>query len=307
MIEATVEKESESVPREEFEAEARVSPFKAFHAALSALTDEAKVHVGPDGLAVRAVDTAHVSMVDARLDKAAFLRFRATEFDLGIDLTKLKEFLGIVRAGQESSFGMRFDPARNRIVLTARNTTRTMSLVDTAGMSDPKVNLDKYAATVRVRVDDFKRALKAAADVTDAVKLTATPAGLTVEGKGDTDDVETTFPKVHLTALTVKGAKVRSRFPLDDLTKLVDACDGYEMEIGLGDDYPIRLAWDLRGWSGDTTTCGRVTVYLAPRIEDEYEAKPTPPEPVVMPASTTTQEDIEEMREREDESDHDEA
>src|SRR5512136_1095712 len=125
-----------------FEAKLKADVLKELVDVVSTLVDEAKLNVGKDSVTVKAVDPAHVAMVDLSLDRGAFESFKAEETELGLDMDKMKEILRLAKAGEGISIA--HDEDKNRLVVTVGNTTRRMSLVDTAGMSDhnvPSLNL----------------------------------------------------------------------------------------------------------------------------------------------------------------------
>src|SRR3989304_1283170 len=120
-----------------FEAKVKADVLKEVVDVISTLGGEAKFNVTKDGVSVKAVDPAHVAMVDLSLDRGAFEAYRADECELGIDMDKVKEGLSLAKAGD--TITMTHEEDKNRLDLKVGNTTRRMSLVDTAGMSDPKV------------------------------------------------------------------------------------------------------------------------------------------------------------------------
>ncbi|MCJ2520488.1 MAG: DNA polymerase sliding clamp [Candidatus Thermoplasmatota archaeon] len=228
---------------------------------ISTLVDEAKFNISPDSLSVRAVDPAHVAMVDMSVDKAAFEEYKADEGELGIDLDKIKEVLRLARSGDVISLD--HDEDRNRLVVHVGNITRQMSLVDTAGMSDPKVpNLDLPAKIV-LRTNEMRQGIKASESVSDHIALVAHSDGFEMISEGDADTVRLDLPKDLLDELQCKE-KVRSLFPLDYFSNMVKAISGTStLTIHLGNDYPVRMEFTFAGENG------RATYLLAPRIESE--------------------------------------
>src|SRR2546425_12697858 len=122
--------------RELFEAKVKADVLREVVDVVSTLVDEAKFNVGKDSIIVKAVDPAHVAMVDLSLDRGAFEAYKADEGELGIDMDKMKEILRLAQAREASAF--RHSEDKNRLLGTVGNTTRRMALLDTARMSDPK-------------------------------------------------------------------------------------------------------------------------------------------------------------------------
>jgi len=225
------------------------------------LVDEAKFSVGKEGIALKAVDPAHVAMVDLSLDKGAFEEYKADECELGIDIDKLKEVLKLARAGD--IIGIKHDEEKNKLILNVGNITRRMSLVDTAGLSDPKVpNLD-LPAKISIKVDELKQGIRASESVSDHLALISSPDGFEMFSEGDTDSVNLKLSKDLLEKLDCKE-KVRSLFPLDYFSNIVKVISTpTTVTLSLGSDYPVKLEFNFADEKG------RVTYLLAPRIESE--------------------------------------
>jgi len=225
------------------------------------LVDEAKFSVGKEGIALKAVDPAHVAMVDLSLDKGAFEEYKADECELGLDIDKLKEVLKLARAGD--IIGIKHDEEKNKLILNVGNITRRMSLVDTAGLSDPKVpNLD-LPAKISIRVDELKQGIRASESVSDHLALISSPDGFEMFSEGDTDSVNLKLSKDLLEKLDCKE-KVRSLFPLDYFSNIVKVISTpTTVTLSLGSDYPVKLEFNFADEKG------RVTYLLAPRIESE--------------------------------------
>lgn len=225
------------------------------------LVDEAKFSIGKEGIALKAVDPAHVAMVDLSLDKGAFEEYKADECELGVDIDKVKEVLKLARAGD--IIGIKHDEEKNRLILNVGNITRRMSLVDTAGLSDPKVpNLD-LPAKISMKVDELKQGIRASESVSDHIALISSPDGFEMFSEGDTDSVNLKLPKDLIEKLDCKE-KVRSLFPLDYFSNIVKVISTpTTVTLNLGNDYPVKLDFDIADEKG------HVTYLLAPRIESE--------------------------------------
>ena len=244
-----------------FEAKLKADVLKEMVDVVSTLVDEAKLNVGKDSVTVKAVDPAHVAMVDLSLDRGAFESYKAEEAELGLDMDKMKEILRLAKAGEVISIA--HDEDKNRLVVTVGNTTRRMSLVDTAGMSDPKVPSLNLPAKLVVRTDELRQAIRASESVSDHIALKASPEGFEVVSEGDTDTVSHMVPKDLLEELQAKDA-VRSLFPLDYFSNMVKAIStAPTVALYLGTDYPVRMEFKIAGGKGE------VKYLLAPRIESD--------------------------------------
>jgi proliferating cell nuclear antigen len=244
-----------------FEAKLKADILKEMVDVVSTLVDEAKFNVGKDSIAVKAVDPAHVAMVDLSLDRSAFEGYKAEEAELGIDMDKMKEILRLAKAGDVIS--LNHDEDKNRLVVAVGNTTRRMSLVDTAGMSDPKVPSLNLPAKLTVRTDELRQAIRASESVSDHIALKASNEGFEVVSEGDTDTVSHMVSKDMLDELQAKDA-VRSLFPLDYFSNMVKAISSAQtVTLYLGTDYPVKMEFKIAAGKGE------VKYLLAPRIESE--------------------------------------
>ncbi len=261
------------IPRR-FEFALKASSLKAFVALLEHLVDEAKVVADKDGWHVRAVDPAHVAMVDLHLTDLidAFERVRSTntleriegQVDFGLDLVKMKEILRLAKKDDTVAMTVDLpsDEDKDRIAVTIGRTTRTMAAIDTSGMADPKVPVLNLPAKLTVTAEDLLEAVKACEPISDHVRLTATLEGLNVFAEGDTDKVSLDL-EADVAYVQGEEGKATSLFPLDYFSAFVKAAKVAKVEalvVQLGTDYPVRVDWD--GATKGTWLC-------APRIETD--------------------------------------
>lgn len=241
-----------------FRAVCKADVLKSVIDSLSTLVDEAKFQIAPEGLQVLAVDAAHVAMIDLSLSKAAFKNFEADEMELGIDIDKLSDATRLAGAEDEVEFELEDE---GRLRLEIGNLTRRMSLVDTSGMTDPKIPDLELPARIKMPADELDRGIKAAEGISDHVALHATKDGFELSAEGDMDSVNLTLDKQTLLEMTV-DEEARSLFSLDYFSNMVKvAKSAGTVEVRLGNDYPVRLKFEFANGEGE------VTYLLAPRIE----------------------------------------
>ncbi len=227
--------------------------------AISMLVDEAKFHVSADGLSLKAVDPAHVAMVDLTLKRTAFEEFKCEKMELGIDLDKLKEVLKLAASDDEVT--MDYDVENHRLVLKIGNLVRRMSLVDTQGMADPKVPKLELPCTVTIAAAELEKGIRASEAVSDHVALIADKDYFELLAEGDTDAVNLKLERSMLAELKTND-RVRSLFSLDYFANMVKAAKGSQgIHLNIGSDYPVKLEFDIAGGNG------HITYLLAPRIE----------------------------------------
>lgn len=244
-----------------FHAKVRSETLKGIVDIVSTLVDEAKFNINSEGFSLKAVDPAHVAMVDLEVEKSAFEEFVADETELGIDLDKIKEVLRLAKSGD--IIDIEQDEERNRLIMNVGNVSRRMNLVDTTGMSDPKVpNLD-LPTKLSVNAEELQKGIRAAESVSDHIAMNADADGFELYSEGDTDTVSLKLDKDSLVSLQSEES-VRSLFPLDYFSNMIRAIStGTVVQISLGNDYPVKMEFNVAGDKG------RVSYLLAPRIESE--------------------------------------
>jgi len=244
-----------------FEAKVKSEVLKEVVDVVSTLVDEAKFNIGKDAVTVKAVDPAHVAMVDLSLDRSAFEAYKAEEGELGVDMDKMKEILRLAKSGDAIS--LTHDEDKNRLVVAVGNTTRRMALVDTAGMSDPKVPSLNLPAKLTIRTEELRQGIRASESISDHIALKVSSGGFEIVSEGDADSVSHSVPKDLLEELQCKDA-VRSLFPLDYFSNMVKAISSAPtVTLSLGSDYPVKMEFKIAAGKGD------VRFLLAPRIESE--------------------------------------
>jgi proliferating cell nuclear antigen len=242
-----------------FQARARAEILKEVVNVVSTLVDEAKFTVNADGLTLRAVDPAHIAMVDLTLGKDAFEEFKADESEIGIDIDKLSQFLKLAKA--DDMVDLKHDEDKRKLKIMVGDITRHMSLIDTTGMSDPKVPNLELPASVTVRADDLMQGIRASETVSDHIALVASPDGFEMSCEGDMDQVHWRKAKKDLAALEAPSS-VRSLFPLEYFSNMLKSVSsGSPVTMHLGSDYPVKMEFKIAGEKGE------VRYLLAPRIE----------------------------------------
>lgn len=244
-----------------FKAEIKSDVLKGLVNIISTLVDEVKFSVDPEGLSLKAVDSAHVAMMELRVGSGAFESYSADETEIGLDLDKVKSVLKLASSGDIIT--MEQDNDHGRLIFKVGNITRRMHLVDTSGMSDPKVPQLSLSAKIRIKVDELQQGIRASESISDHITLTAGPEGFELSCEGDTDSASLFVQKDKLESLETDGV-YRSMFPLDYFANLVKAIPaGTDVDIELDKDYPINMKFDMADGNG------HVDYLLAPRIESD--------------------------------------
>ncbi|RLF26967.1 MAG: proliferating cell nuclear antigen (pcna) [Thermoplasmata archaeon] len=244
-----------------FSAKVKSDVIKGIIDVTSPLVNEAKFNISPKGISLRAVDPAHVAMVDLEVKNKAFEEYKADEMELGIDLDKLSSIMKLASAGDMVS--LEYDEDTNRLIIKIGNLVRRMGLIDTAGMPDSKMpNLDLPAKAV-IKASELTQGVRASEAVSDHLALTIDKESFELYAEGDTDTVNLRLPKDLLLELSSPG-KYKSLFSIDYFSNMIKPVKGDDpVTILLGNDNPVRVDFDIADKKG------HVTYLLAPRIESE--------------------------------------
>ncbi len=229
--------------------------------AVSSIVEEAKINLTPDGISVKAVDPANVAMITLNLESAAFEEFTATEGELGVDLKRLNDILGM--AEKAEIVEIELDEESHKLVISMSGLTYKISLLDPASIrKEPKVPQLELPATIVLSGNDLKRAVKAAEKVSDHMCMGVDSEIFYLEAEGDSDRMRLDITKDQL--ISLEPADVRSLFSLDYLADMVkSAGKANEVTIELGKDFPTMIKFRIANGNGE------VNYLLAPRIESD--------------------------------------
>ncbi|MFP4050602.1 MAG: proliferating cell nuclear antigen (pcna) [Thermoplasmata archaeon] len=223
------------------------------------IVDEVKINLKEDGLTLKAVDPAHVAMVELNLSSEAFNSFKATETEIGLNLNKMDQFLKL--AGSNDLVSIQHIEEENRLLLEVDNITQKMPLLDTAGMTDPSVPTLDLPINLKIEGKHLLKGVKASQNISDHIAITANPDGFEIFSEEDEDMVRLSLSEDELVELNAKQ-EVRSLFALDYFSSMIKCVSSdTPLNIELGADYPIKIEFDFADGEGN------VRYLLAPRIE----------------------------------------
>jgi len=244
-----------------FNAKVKSEVLKGVIDVTSPLVSEVKLNINSKGISLRAVDPAHVAMINLEIDNKAFEEYKADDMELGIDMDKLAGIMRLSTSGDMVS--LEYDETANRLIITIGNLVRKMSLIDTAGMPDPKMpNLDLPAKAI-IKASEINRGVRASEAVSDHLAVSINKDNFELFAEGDTDTVNLKLPKELLIELTSKG-EYKSLFSIDYFSNMIKPVKGEDtVTIFLGNDNPVRVEFDIADKKG------HVKYLLAPRIESE--------------------------------------
>jgi proliferating cell nuclear antigen len=244
-----------------FKARIKMEVLRELVEVISTLVSEVKLSISKDGIDVKAVDPSHVAMLVLKLNKAAFEEFTGEPTEIGIDVEKLKEVLRLSKPGDV--LDLQFDGGKNRLVLKVGKLTRHMSIVDPAGITDPKVPNVSPPGIAVVKMDDLRQGIRGSESISDHVTLSLEADSFSMHSEGETDKVDLTLTKDQLSKLEVKES-VKSMYPLDFFSSMVKSITtSPEVTLHVGNEYPLKLEFTIADGKGE----GRFL--LAPRVEED--------------------------------------
>jgi proliferating cell nuclear antigen len=244
-----------------FNAKVKSEVLKGVIDVVSPLVNEVKLNITPKGISLRAVDPAHVAMVDLEIKSDAFDEYKATNMEIGIDMDK---FASIMRLSTSNDIvNIEYDEETNRLIIKIGNLVRKMGLIDTTGMPDPKMPNLNLPAKVVLKASELTQGVRASETVSDHLSLTVNKDDFELFAEGDTDTVNLKLNKDLLLEL-VTNSKCKSLFSIDYFSNMIKPVRGDDpITIMIGNDNPIRVEFNI------AENKGHVTYLLAPRIESE--------------------------------------
>ncbi len=230
--------------------------------AISNMIDEASIVVSQEGIALRAMDPAHVALVDFKMEKEAFEEYTIEEtLTLGIDLDRLNTILK--RAGSSDRITLTPGGAGDALRITLSNSaTRNfeLPLID-VGEEELRVPELEFSARVEIDPKVLSESIKDAEIVSDHVTLRVDGEAFYISARGDLGNVEVRVEKDRTLSFSCEEP-CRSMFSIEYLKDMVKAGDiASTVRINLGNDIPVKLDFLAPGVS--------LSFLLAPRIESE--------------------------------------
>jgi proliferating cell nuclear antigen len=232
---------------------------------LSTTVDQANFTVSPKGIVARAMDPIRVAMVDFELTKDAFEDYQCSaDMKLGINMGEMGKVMRRATAGD--SLELTLDEKSNKLLIRLRGKsvrTFSLSLLDlgTEELPTPKMELKALA---KLTAEAIGEAIKDAGVVSDQVKITMKPEGLTMQSSGDTGDALIEFKKGSEALLDLEVKEESTAiFALNYLNDMVKAGSISETAIlQIATNMPLKMDFTIP--SG-----GRITYFLAPRRESD--------------------------------------
>ncbi len=199
-------------------AEIKSEVLKQLVEIVGTIVDEVKINLDEEGLSLKAVDPAHVAMVDLSLNKDAFESYEAEQTEIGLNLNKVEQFLKL--SGTGDIIELDHDEEENRLTMKTNSITRKMALLDTAGMTDPNVPSLDLPLNLKIKGKHLLNGVKASENISDHISITANPDGFEIFSEEDEDTVRLSLGEDDLEELNA-NEEVRSLFALDYFSSMI--------------------------------------------------------------------------------------
>ncbi len=230
--------------------------------AISNMIDEAGISVGKEGFRLRAMDPAHVALVDFELKKEAFDRFEASKpLVLGLDLDRFNTILK--RAGATDRITLEAGEEANALRIRIEGASSRVFELPLIEVSEEELKVPSldFPCTIELEPGLISEGIKDAEIISDHATLKASPEAFSIEAKGDLGNVEVKLEKDKALSYTCKSP-CKSMFSIEYLKDMIKAGDvATSVRISLGDNIPVRMDFLAAG--------AKLSFLLAPRVEPE--------------------------------------
>jgi proliferating cell nuclear antigen len=233
---------------------------------ISILVDEATFKLDAEGMKLRAMDPSRVAMIDFEWPKTVFEEYTCTEpTKMCINVTELLKLLK--RASKDETLELSIDEktAKLQVTITGKYTRNfTMPTLEASEEEVPTPKIT-FNAKIKATTEGLSQAIEDAQLVSDHVKIEADPEKVVFNAAGDLMGAIITLQKGSDTLLELDAKEPqKATFSLSYLTEIIKAASATSdiATLEFSSDMPIKLDFQQ-------AKEGKLTFYLAPRIESE--------------------------------------
>jgi proliferating cell nuclear antigen len=233
---------------------------------ISILVDEATFKLDPEGIKLRAMDPSRVAMVDFEWPKTIFEEYICTEpTKMCINITELLKLLK--RAGKDETVELSLDDKTGKLqVKISGKYTRNFTM-PTLEASEEEVPTPKLTFNTKIKTTTtgLSQAIEDAQLVSDHVRVEADPEKLVLNATGDLMGATISLQKGSDAILELEAKEPsKATFSLSYLSEIIKAATATSdiATLEFSSDMPVKLDFQQ-------TRDGKLTFYLAPRIETE--------------------------------------
>jgi len=233
---------------------------------ISILVDEATFKLDPEGMKLRAMDPSRVAMVDFEWPKTIFEEYSATEpTKMCINISELLKLLK--RAGKDEVVELSLDEKTGKLQLQISGKYSRNFTMPTLEAQEEEVPTPKLTFNVKAKATThgLSEAIEDAQLVSDHVRVEADAEKIVFQATGDLMGATITLQKGSDTLLDLETKEPsKSTFSLSYLYEIIRTASATSdiATMEFSSDMPIKLDFQQ-------AKEGRLTFYLAPRIETE--------------------------------------
>jgi proliferating cell nuclear antigen len=233
---------------------------------ISIIVDEATFKLDSEGLKLRAMDPSRVAMVDFEWPKTVFEEYTCTEpTKMCINISELLKLLK--RAGKDEVLELSLDEKTGKLQLKITGKYTRDFTMPTLEASEEDVPTPKITFNVNAKTTTggLSQAIEDAQLVSDHVRVEADPEKIVFRAAGDLMGATITLQKGSDTLLDLEAREAsKATFSLSYLSEIIRTASATSdiATLEFSTDMPIKLDFQQ-------TKEGKLTFYLAPRIETE--------------------------------------
>ena len=234
--------------------------------AISILVDEATFKLDSEGLKLRAMDPSRVAMVDFEWPKTIFEEYTCTEpTKMCINISELLKLLK--RTGKDEVVELSLDEKTGRLQVKITGKYTRNFTMPTLEASEEEVPTPKITFNVQAKAttNGLSQAIEDAQLVSDHVRIEADAEKIVLNATGDLMGATISLQKGSDTLLDLVAKEPsKATFSLSYLSEIIKtaAATSDIATLEFSTDMPIKLDFQQ-------TKEGKLTFYLAPRIETE--------------------------------------
>jgi proliferating cell nuclear antigen len=234
--------------------------------AIAIIVDEATFNLASETIDLRAMDPSRVAMIDFQWPKTIFDEYQCDEAQkMCINISELLKLLRRTSKDETIELALTPETPKLKITITGRY-TRTFNMPTLEPQEEevptPKIT---FKITAKTTAEGLRQAIEDAQLVSDHVRIEADPEKLILNATGDLMGAIIELKKGSDALLDLQTEEPsKATFSLSYLAEIIKAASATSeiATLQFANDMPIRL--DFHQPKG-----GRLTYYLAPRIEVE--------------------------------------
>lgn len=236
--------------------------------ALVAVADRGVLRVSEEGITSKQVDPANVAMVSLDIKRDVFTDYnlKGDELVAGVDFDKLLHNLKLYNypTNVEEHIKIKIDTDK-KVQMKSGYLSYMSSSVSLDALrslrSEPKMPELKFSATVTIELEDFKRGINTADNITGYVEIGVNSKEFFMGAKGSEDKFRLVIPKEDLTLFNV-DREVKTKFSTDYLMSMAKGVVGRLVTLKINNNYPLQIPFKV------ADEC-EVVYLLAPRIDQD--------------------------------------